>query len=245
LLGCPGFRTFRDDTHYWSEDTDAKDEGDEAGAYALDLDTQQPLRPRVEPFVDLSKVEVTRWNAQAETRDGAGSFEIPTENEAREALGQVPSNSFPKRNYPMFLDSFGGPVLYWRADPAGMQIADRPPRNPNPQNRGIYHYLDNGALLRSSDIGSGVGTNQDPVLLRPANPDDPHRLWFLPVAPGAGNQDLDGFPLYVQNRTIQARPEPHNPKTYLLISAGADGVFGTADDIANFEHNGAELKERR
>lgn len=27
----------------------------------------------------------------------------------------------------------------------------------------------------------------------------------------------------------------HNPQTYQLISAGADGTFGTADDIANFE----------
>jgi len=37
---------------------------------------------------------------------------------------------------------------------------------------------------------------------------------------------------------VKARLEPARADSYLLISAGADGRYGTADDIANFEHNG-------
>ena len=28
--------------------------------------------------------------------------------------------------------------------------------------------------------------------------------------------------------------KPHNPSTYIIISAGTDGIFGTKDDVTNF-----------
>jgi len=30
---------------------------------------------------------------------------------------------------------------------------------------------------------------------------------------------------------------PHNAETFILLSAGPDGLFGTEDDIANFPTN--------
>jgi hypothetical protein len=33
---------------------------------------------------------------------------------------------------------------------------------------------------------------------------------------------------------VQARPWPYRSDSYLLISAGADGLYGTDDDIRNF-----------
>ncbi|MFQ5807308.1 MAG: type II secretion system protein, partial [Phycisphaerae bacterium] len=209
LLGTPGFRTFRDTSSYWSEDTD--DDAD--GAYELD-DNWQPRQPRVAPFVDLSKVEVTSWNPQVETDGGLGSFELPLEREASEALGLQPA----RRNYPVFLDPFGGPILYWRADPAGQRLADRSSHNTSGVNRGVYHFLDNGALLRS-DVGGGPGTRQPPIVLRAANPDNPHRVFYIESIGGPPTQDQAGFWLYIQNKKIQARLTPHNPKTYLLIGA--------------------------
>ena len=59
----------------------------------------------------------------------------------------------------------------------------------------------------------------------------------------APDANLDGFWAYVRNKDIQTKVAPHNPDTFLLISAGPDGIFGTSDDIANFDHNGAELSE--
>ena len=39
---------------------------------------------------------------------------------------------------------------------------------------------------------------------------------------------------YIRDPKITARPWPHRPDSYILISAGADGLYGTGDDICNF-----------
>lgn len=240
LLGCPGFRTFRDDSDYWAEDTDDRENGlSDSGAHALDEDTLEPVHTRVGPFVDLTKVTVTKWNANAQTVDGAGSFELSAEYEAAEALGEQPE----RREYPMFLDGFGGPILYWRADPAGARIADRSPTDDDAddQYRGIYHFRDNDDLVVSLDLDS----SKHPLRLTASGM--AHRLAFDYPAPINPEDDLDpdntdqNFAAYIRNRDIGARVTPQRPDSYLLISAGVDGVFGTADDITNFDHNGAEL----
>ncbi len=40
---------------------------------------------------------------------------------------------------------------------------------------------------------------------------------------------------YIREPKIAARPWPYRPDSYILISAGADGLYGTGDDIRNFE----------
>jgi len=39
---------------------------------------------------------------------------------------------------------------------------------------------------------------------------------------------------YIRDPKIEARAWPYRPDSYILISAGADGLYGTADDIRNF-----------
>jgi prepilin-type N-terminal cleavage/methylation domain-containing protein len=39
---------------------------------------------------------------------------------------------------------------------------------------------------------------------------------------------------YIRDPKITARPWPYRPDSYILISAGADGLYGTSDDIRNF-----------
>jgi len=230
LLGCPGFRVFRNGSDFWAWDTD----DDQGGAYELDPDTREALRPRVSPFVDLSKLEVTKWNPNAETSGGdTGSFEIPGEVKAAEDLGEQPW----RREYPMFLDDFGGPIVYLRADPAGRVIADRSPSDlADASRRGIFHYADNQVLLDSGTVTA--------LQLTAGGRD--HRLLFgypailLPANLDSSNPN-HSFQIYIRNTSIEARVAPQRPDSYLLISAGPDGVYGTGDDIANFEHNGAEL----
>lgn len=50
---------------------------------------------------------------------------------------------------------------------------------------------------------------------------------------GADNQ-YQFFYDYIRNPKIEARPWPYRPESYLLISAGVDGLYGTNDDITNF-----------
>ncbi len=241
LLGSPGFRTFRDDSTYWADDTDNRVNGlADSGAYALVAATHEPLRPRVSPFIDLSKVTVTKWNPNAQiVGGGMGSFEIPVEDEATEALGGQPE----RRNYPMFLDEFGGPLLYWRADPAGLKVADRSPTDDdvsgtNRNRRGVYHFRDNDDLLNCLD------SNKHPLQLSAGN--NVHRLDFgypAPYIPADIDPETQGqnFPLYIRNKSIEAKVASQKTDSYMLISAGPDGIYGTADDVANFDHNGAEL----
>jgi type II secretory pathway pseudopilin PulG len=48
--------------------------------------------------------------------------------------------------------------------------------------------------------------------------------------------DMSGafFYNYIQDPKITARAWPYRPDSYILISAGADGLYGTRDDITNF-----------
>lgn len=39
---------------------------------------------------------------------------------------------------------------------------------------------------------------------------------------------------YIRDPKIEARPWPYRPDSYVLISAGTDGLYGTNDDITNF-----------
>jgi hypothetical protein len=43
------------------------------------------------------------------------------------------------------------------------------------------------------------------------------------------------FYLNTQNDKIRVPAQPYRKDSYLLISAGWDGLYGTADDICNFE----------
>lgn len=246
LNGCPGFKTFRTNRTYWAEDTTDIPTETPPGAYALKINTYEPYHPRVAPMIDMSRIEVSKWNGNAVN---GGSFEIPREIENSATAG-LNANQYPQRLYPMFLDSFGGPILYWRADPTGIQAVDESPNfigtAPNQRTSlGIYHFRDNGSLLMPL---SGQGGQQPQLILNPRNASKPHRLRWLPAtAPVGGgpapDAQLDGFWAYVRNKAVQSRVAPYRPESYLLISAGVDGIFGTADDIANFEHNGAELTD--
>jgi hypothetical protein len=53
-----------------------------------------------------------------------------------------------------------------------------------------------------------------------------------PLSRSAGQ--FQYFYEYIRDPKISARPWPYRPDSYILISAGADGLYGTSDDIRNF-----------
>ena len=231
-LGTPGFKTVVRNSEFWAQDTHtsrvAVSGSDYYGLYGLD-DAQQPRHARGGPYVDLSKVRVSDAR-----QDGAITrFEISAETSARRGAVQL-------RDYPMFLDGFGFPILYYRADPAGRSIVDQrdhgdPYQLSNQQERGVYHWADNGPLV--------AGNNR--LLLRATAAD--HRLTPRYVRSGDNTDKVmtdatyaGTFTRYIANPNVQARVEPQKPDGYLLISAGTDGVYGTPDDVTNFAHNGSK-----
>lgn len=236
LLGTPGFRTFRDQSRFWAQDTDNGD----GGAYDIDNDTREPVQRRAGPFIDVSSTPVSkpRYDMDVDGSNGHSSgfphFEIELETEAARAL----SRDIPWRAHPFFLDGFGAPILYWKADPAGFAIADYSPNDTSEYARGVYHFLDNGALV---DEVQGKGGRQEPLLLSPNDRSDqpPHDLFW---DTGWGEdylKDVDedhvGFPGFIRNQSVRAKVAPHKADSYILISPGPDLIYGSADDITNFE----------
>ena len=246
-LGTPGFKGFRtsNTAGYWAADSDATvNQVGTSGAYALNANSNTPIYPRAGLYVPLEKVPMSKSGSTV------GTFNVPGE------LSPV------NRDYPMFLDAFGYPILYYRADPSATYWVDQDPGRVNGTQRGKYHWIDNGALV--SNGGSGPGYNDDgmpanyfknadgtsSVLKMGSTSDDGgHQLhWgiggtppgtYLPYSPSVGAQPVPGtFQSILANPGNKATYVPMRQDSYLLISPGPDGQYGTPDDVANFDLGG-------
>jgi len=101
----------------------------------------------------------------------------------------------------------GTPILYYRANTSS-KIHDT-----GPLPRQIYNGIDN--LVLTTDI-------------KMTNPNVWHEIR------DDGSFTCDSFYEYITDPKIIAIPWPYRPDSYILISAGADGLYGTSDDICNF-----------
>lgn len=100
----------------------------------------------------------------------------------------------------------GMPVLYYRADVSKKAHDAENPDNPE----NIYDYRDNHALLA---LGvPGEAGKQHPLYA------DPKMFYEM-----------------TRDKKVKDKSVPHNADSFILISAGYDGVYGTEDDITNFE----------
>ncbi|MHC4207460.1 MAG: type II secretion system protein [Planctomycetota bacterium] len=103
----------------------------------------------------------------------------------------------------------GSPILYFKADTTAKTI------------RGIYRIVDNEAIV--------VMKQQVDGRIHPlVDPTNAYQFFY-------GNDDpLDNIVGRIEDQKIKARIWPYRPSSYILISAGADGIYGTEDDITNF-----------
>jgi type II secretory pathway pseudopilin PulG len=113
----------------------------------------------------------------------------------------------------------GMPILYYKANTANTQHDLTNPDNP----QNIYDYTDNHSLVM-------LGKPWDP----PSAGGTPHRLAIETGHPA-------GYRFYMNTTndkvlaTTTAAVRPYRADTYILISAGYDGEYGTPDDICNFD----------
>lgn len=231
LLGTPGFKTFRPASTHWSQDTDKvfgqapPGQVPPAGAYAIyppnNPKAGQPVHSRSGPYVDIDKLKYSKNTSKSQNVNDPPNFEIAAEK------GNLPADF--RRKYPMFLDAFGYPILYWRADAAGAQAWDQYVDTGN--KRGVYHWIDNAALLA---LDGNVSSRDE--RLRLADASGVHKLDW-----GTGNYTVGNpppvntFQGYMRNQAVQAKLWPQRSDSYVLVSPGPDGVYGTADDVDNFE----------
>lgn len=124
----------------------------------------------------------------------------------------------------------GLPVLYYRADVTG---TTHDPNNPTggaalptkvAKNGFIYNYWDNQEII---ELGNPFSST-------------PPQPWSQ-----AGGNPLDFYAATENERIRDAMSfsgsgtvsRPHRRDSYILISAGWDGLYGTRDDVTNFDTN--------
>ncbi len=100
----------------------------------------------------------------------------------------------------------GTPILYYKANPASKDHS----RTGTAYADRIYNVLDNEELVK---LGTLTGKTHS-------------------IADTAGSYAK--FYEFIKDPRVTAVPWPYKPDSYILISAGPDGEYGTKDDICNF-----------
>lgn len=116
--------------------------------------------------------------------------------------------------------SAGTPILYFKANPASLL---HEPVAWTQTSNCIYDARDNAPILNLGLVADGA--------LPPAS----RRMHDLAPGIRPGTTSFEYFYYdYIRDVRIQDRRWPVRPDSYLLISAGMDGIYGTEDDIRNF-----------
>ncbi len=106
----------------------------------------------------------------------------------------------------------GTPILYYKAHPANLI---HKPLEQNKTSACIYDARDNVPLLNLGRWADGRDHRLTPGYVNLAAP-------------------FDYFYDYIRDPRVQARQWPYRSDSFILISAGMDGIYGTDDDIRNF-----------
>jgi len=103
----------------------------------------------------------------------------------------------------------GTPILYFKANTSSKYLGD-------PERGSIYRFGDNRELISLRSV------EEKPQDIRT------HPIFNPPQFSNFYREIMD------PKITTSNRMWPYRPDSYILISAGADGLYGTPDDITNF-----------
>lgn len=159
----------------------------------------------------------------------------------------------PRFKNPVIIDNWDMPILYYAANTMYGQnpnanMTTYPGANPD---KGIYAYVDN-AFFTGLCTESGCAADYPPWLFR----GDEHKLFYPgawtsspPATPAAWASQIadpayrNSFPYIIMNKEAyqstggasKGTVIPYRRDSFLLLSPGKDGRFGTDDDIWNFK----------
>jgi hypothetical protein len=194
----------------------------------------QPI-DRVGPYLDPGSVKLARLDELPGIRNNAffPQFDVVSKQ-------------------PVIVDNFDHPILYYVANPLGRTMCthDTSPEIIAPSTvmeQGIYRHEDNAGFTGRSMDNMPPG---DVGWVFSA----PHRLGIYgPQFYNGASIDLDNvdnqgtFVAYINDTQVQRvasvnlptgsifRHQPVNKDRFILISAGKDGIWGTKDDVKNFD----------
>jgi len=199
-------------------------------------DRWDPANDRREPYVKVDGVSVTSQSEPPE--DGFGIIQPLT----RTIPSETGSGSV-ALDVNVFRDKFGWPILYYRASPiANQNTPIIQTTNAAPfQNfgDGVYDGVDNevftsytGSRHRIADANLNIGA----LITTGSVPSTSLGVEGL----GATNEFAEFIRSFRATTFDSAAPRdivwprPVNVDTFILLSAGKDGNYGTLDDVANF-----------
>jgi len=115
----------------------------------------------------------------------------------------------------------GTPLVYFKASTKYAKHKEVPLATTLNFSQWRYNYDDNAWIFKL------------PHLKDPDDLEKPHRYSPDYVDPDTGETGRQLFYKAITNRNSNYE-KPYNPTTYIIISAGNDGIFGTKDDATNF-----------
>lgn len=153
--------------------------------------------------------------------------------EAKGAVRQPVALTDHEKEQRFFVDEFNRPILYYRARAAARNMITNPSGAV-----GIYDHRDNALFTGGTEPGTTGTTRQGLQFV--SKPPGRHDINFtrydgqggfgLPI-PASGQVPFDAF-IIDKKSTVSAVPV--NAQSFLLISAGPDGFYGTNDDVKNW-----------
>lgn len=216
-----------------------------------DLYTDATEKDRKPPYIDLRHCGVYTiyelWGTAKGTISNIyDSGASPINGTAR---APVITDVFRRNRSTVVEEKVGMPVLYFKADPTkdfrmisyGEGSSDRyrfPAKlsdlTPEIYRKWIYNFDDNLPVLQLLWLREPTADTDTPEVVSPhytEEPDDTSTnaagLFYKILTQTEKDTDSDGVSDFFKC---------YNPDTFILISAGYDGIFGTKDDVTNFDY---------
>lgn len=208
----------------------------------LDWYSLQPQRQytRMGPYADVDAKSTRTVEQILSTDPEIRTIPEPLMGDA--AGGAGGSSQWNNGRIPFFIDAFGYPVLYYRANPK----VDAPFTTGTPSGDfvvGRYDQTDNMFFTASDGNNGRYGGMSGPGWDLSASGLD-HPLGEFGYVPDQTSwPEPRTFAAFVCDANIYettavssgGRLWPYKPDSFLLISAGSDAVYGTGDDVTNFQ----------
>ena len=219
-LGTAGFKNVQGAPGWWD---DAHKDVATKGLYAVDPATGKELHPRYGPYADEKLTARVKRLDELVEKGGIVGPDLQVD--------------FLKSKLPVFMDSWDHPILYYKASPASTLML-RDGTTP-----GVYRQEDNSIITGSKDgaesiteagLDFGGGLNSEyggyHAIAKAKGPQADKKVdEFI-----ADATFENSFAKYILDSKNKARPTPVRKDSYLLISAGPDGIYGTSDDVTNW-----------
>jgi len=175
------------------------------------------LKARKGPYVDLENANAFTMDEVYGNSNGnfpgvfSNNYTMDTLSGAVNSYPLVLCDVYAKKRSGTNARKTGTPILYYRAR-TNLTMQDY--TSDGDIENDIYYYPDNENILNLGMPDDGIN--------------------YTTVVGGSGDP-LEEFQNMIINDNVQTVLRPYRADAYILISAGKDGDFGTADDVFNFE----------